>query len=278
MSRRELEFTEERLERYSRHILLKNVGVEGQAKLFGARVFIIGAGGLGSPVALYLAAAGVGTIGIADADCVDVSNLQRQVIHHTADVGRPKVESAAAKMRAINPDIEVLVHREFVRAANIRQLIHGYDFVIDGTDNFAAKFLINDACVMEGIPFSHGGILRFEGQTMTIRPHQSACYRCVFKTPPPKGAVPTCSEAGILGAVAGMLGTIQATEALKFVIGTGHLLTDSLLTFDAAEMDFCKIRLKRNANCPVCGEHPTITELVDEEQPVCDLKASKGAQ
>jgi molybdopterin/thiamine biosynthesis adenylyltransferase len=272
----ELEFTEERLERYSRHILLRDVGVEGQQKLFAARVLIIGAGGLGSPVALYLTAAGVGTIGIADADCVDLSNLQRQVIHHTSDVGRTKVDSAAEKMRAINPDVEVRTYHEFVRAANIRQLIRNYDFVIDGTDNFAAKFLINDACVLENIPYSHGGILRFDGQTMTVRPRQSACYRCVFSAPPPKGAVPTCSEAGILGAVAGMLGTIQAAETLKFIIGTGELLTDSLLAFNAAEMSFRKVRLKRNPRCAVCGDQPTLTELRDEEQQVCELKASKG--
>jgi thiazole biosynthesis adenylyltransferase ThiF len=270
------EFTEERLERYSRHILLKDVGVEGQMKLFDAKVLIIGAGGLGSPVALYLAAAGVGTIGIADADRVDLSNLQRQVIHHTPDVGKPKVESAAEKMRAINPDITVRTYHEFVRAANIREMIRGYDFVIDGTDNFAAKFLINDACVLERIPFSHGGILRFDGQTMTVKPGESACYRCLFTAPPPKGAVPTCSEAGILGAVAGMLGTIQAAEALKFITGAGELLTNALLVFEAGDMNFRKVQFKRNPRCKVCGENATIQELVDEEQPVCELQASKG--
>ena len=219
----ELEFTEERLERYSRHILLKDVGVEGQIKIFDAKVLIIGAGGLGSPAALYLAAAGVGTIGIADADNVDLSNLQRQVIHHTSDVGKPKVESAAEKMRAINPDVEVRTYHEWVRAANIRQMIRDYDFVIDGTDNFVAKFLINDACVLERKPFSHGGILRFNGQTMTVRPGESACYRCAFRAIPPRGVVPSCSEAGILGAVAGMLGTIQAAEALKFITRRGRV-------------------------------------------------------
>jgi len=269
------EFTEERLERYSRHILLKDVGVEGQLKLFAARVLIIGAGGLGSPVALYLAAAGVGTIGIADADCVDLSNLQRQVIHHTPDVGKPKVLSAAEKMKAINPEIEVRTYHEFVRAANAREIIRGYDFVVDGTDNFAAKFLINDACVLAGVPLSHGGILRFHGQTMTIKPRESACYRCVFAAPPPKGAVPTCSEAGILGAVAGMLGTIQAAEVLKFITGAGELLSNTLLTFDAADMSFRKVGLQRNPRCAVCGEHATLTELADEEQPVCELKSAK---
>lgn len=267
-----LEFTEERLERYSRHILLQDVGIEGQQKIFDAKVLIIGAGGLGSPIALYLAAAGVGTIGIADADTVDISNLQRQVIHFTRDLGRAKVESAAEKMRAINPDVTVRTYHEFLLAANIRPIVREYDFVIDGTDNFAAKFLINDACVLEGKPFSHGGILRFNGQAMTVLPGQSACYRCVFHAPPPRGSVPTCSQAGVLGAVAGMLGTIQAVEALKFITGVGSLLTNTLLSFDAKTLDFRKIHFKRSARCPVCGEHPTIDTLVDEEQPVCDLK------
>lgn len=272
----ELEFTEERLERYSRHILLRDVGVEGQTKIFGAKVLIIGAGGLGSPAALYLAAAGVGTLGIADADIVEISNLQRQVIHHTPDVGKPKVESAAEKIRAINPDVEVRTYHEWVRAANIRQMIRDYDFVIDGTDNFVAKFLINDACVLERKPFSHGGILQFSGQTMTVRPGDSACYRCVFRSIPPRGVMPSCSEAGILGAVAGMLGTIQAAEALKFITGVGELLTNSLLIFDAKDMSFEKLTMERNPKCAVCGEHPTIHELVDEEQPVCDLKTVEG--
>lgn len=267
-----MELTDERVERYSRQIILQDVGVEGQQKLFEAKVLIIGAGGLGSPVALYLAAAGVGTIGIADADSVDLSNLQRQVIHFTADVGNPKVESAAAKMRELNPDVDVRTYHEFLRADNIRPIIRGYDFVIDGTDNFAAKFLINDACVLEGVSFSHGGILRFHGQTMTIFPGESTCYRCVFTAPPPKGAVPTCSEAGILGAVAGMLGTIQAAEALKFITGAGKPLTDALLSFDARDMNFRKVQFKRNPRCAVCGESPTISELHDEEQPVCELK------
>jgi len=266
-------FTEERLERYSRHIILKEIGVKGQERLYASKVLIIGAGGLGAPAALYLAAAGVGTLGIVDADKVDLSNLQRQVIHHTADVGTLKVESAAAKMRAINPDITVRTHHQYVMSDNIEGLIRDYDFVIDGTDNFAAKFLINDACVLAGIPYSHGGILWFNGQTMTILPRQTACYRCVFGKPPPQGAVPTCSQAGVLGAIAGMLGTIQAAEALKHVTGAGRLLTDALLTFDALEMNFRKVKVKRNSQCPVCGENPTITELVDEAGPAaCDLK------
>lgn len=267
-----MEFTDEYLERYSRHIILNEVGIEGQAKLDAGKVLVIGAGGLGSPVALYLAAAGVGTIGIADADNVDISNLQRQVIHFTEDIGKPKVASAARKMKALNPDVRVHEYHEFLNASNIAGIIKGYDFVIDGTDNFAAKFLINDACVLAGIPFSHGGILRFAGQTMTIKPHESACYRCVFNEAPPAGSVPTCSSAGILGAIAGMLGTIQAAEALKFLTGAGTPLYNGLLTFDAKNMDFRKIKLRKNNSCAICGDDPRIHELVDGEQAVCDLK------
>ena len=266
-------FTEERLERYSRHLILKEIGFQGQERLYHGKVLIIGAGGLGAPAALYLAAAGVGTVGIVDADRVDLSNLQRQIIHHTPDVGALKVESAAAKMRAINPDVTVRAYPQFVTADNIEAILRGYDFVIDGTDNFAAKFLINDACVLAGIPYSHGGILRFNGQTMTVLPRQSACYRCVFTKPPPPGAVPTCSQAGVLGAIAGMLGAIQAAEALKHLTRAGHPLTDSLLTFEALEMNFRKVKIKRNPECPICGEHPTITALADEEPPAaCDLR------
>jgi adenylyltransferase/sulfurtransferase len=266
-----VEFTEERLERYSRHILLDDVGVEGQEKLFAARILIVGAGGLGSPAALYLAAAGVGTIGIVDNDAVEISNLQRQVAHFTKDINMAKVESAAEKMRAINPDITVRLHREYLCADNIVDIIKGYDFIIDGTDNFPTKFLVNDACIFENIPFSHGGILRFNGQTMTVIPGKTACYRCSFRNPPPPDAVPSCAQAGVLGAVAGMLGTIQATEALKYFTGVGELLTNTLLTFDARTMNFRKIGLRQQADCPVCSEEAPITELTDAEQAVCTL-------
>ncbi len=265
------DFTEEELNRYSRHILLQDVGVEGQEKIREGKVLVIGAGGLGSPILLYLAAAGVGTIGIIDGDTVDLSNLQRQVIHFTADVGRAKVDSAAEKMRALNPNVKVVTHRVYFDSSNALDLIHDYDFVIDGTDNFPVKFLINDACVMGGKPFSHGGILRFEGQTMTHLPG-TACYRCLFNAPPPVGSVPTCSQAGVLGAIAGMLGTIQAAEALKYLTGVGQLLTDQLLTFNAKTMDFRKIKTHRQQCCPVCGNHPTVDHLVDYEQASCDLK------
>jgi len=267
-----IDFTEDQLERYSRHIILKEVGVEGQSKLLEAKVLIIGAGGLGSPIALYLAAAGVGTIGIVDADVVDLSNLQRQVIHFTADVGHPKVESAAAKMRAINPDINVITHQLFAGAENIIEIMEPYDFVIDGTDNFGTKFLVNDACVMAKKPYSHGGILRFTGQMITVLPGETACYRCVFREPPPANSVPTCSQAGVLGAIAGMLGTMQATEALKFITGAGNLATNALVSFNALDMDFKKIKLKRQSGCPICGDHPIITRLEDAALPICDLK------
>ncbi len=264
------DFTEEELLRYSRHILLKDVGVEGQEKIRNGKVLVVGAGGLGAPVALYLAAAGVGTIGIVDGDVVDLSNLQRQVIHFTGDVGHPKVESARDKMLAINPNVKVNTIREFLMSDNALDIIKDYDFIVDGTDNFPVKFLINDACVMAGKPFSHGGILRFEGQTFTHLPG-TACYRCLFKSPPPANAVPTCSQAGVLGAIAGMLGTIQAAETLKYLTGVGELLTDKLLTFNAKTMDFRKINTRRQASCAICGDHPTITELIDYEQAVCDL-------
>jgi molybdopterin-synthase adenylyltransferase len=268
-------FTDEQIERYSRHIILKEVGGKGQKKLLAGKVMIIGAGGLGAPIALYLAAAGVGTIGIADADTVDLSNLQRQVIHHTPDIGKPKVESAREKMEAINPDVKVVTYQTWVTAGNILEIIGDYDFVIDGTDNFAAKFLINDACVLAGKPYSHGGILRFDGQTITVLPGQSTCYRCIFNAPPPREAIPTCSQAGVIGVLPGVLGTIQATEAIKFLLGQGELLTNRLLTYDALRMRFREVPLRRNGNCPVCGEAPTITELRDEVEAmnVCEIGA-----
>ncbi len=264
-------FSNEQLERYSRHIILKEIGAKGQKKLLNAKVLIIGAGGLGAPVAMYLAAAGIGTIGIADADEVDLSNLQRQIIHATKDVGKPKVLSAKETMNEMNPDVTVNTYHTFVTSENIRELIRDYDFIIDGTDNFPAKFLINDACVMEKKPFSHAGIIRFKGQLMTYVPGQGPCYRCVFKNPPPKDAVPTCKQAGVVGAMGGVIGSLQAMEAIKFIVGQGELLTGNLLTYDALKMDFRKIKLPHNTdNCPVCGKNPTITELIDYEQAECD--------
>lgn len=266
-------FTDDELERYSRHIILKEIGVKGQKKIMNGSVLIIGAGGLGAPAAMYLAAAGVGRIGIADADVVDLSNLQRQVIHTTGDLGKPKVESAKETMLAINPEIEVETYHEFLTSKNILDIIKKYDFVLDGTDNFPAKFLINDACVMADKPFSHAGILRFKGQLMTVIPHETPCYRCVFHTMPPKDAIPSCKEAGVVGAMAGVIGSLQALEAIKFLTGAGDLLTGKLLTFDALKMKFHTINLPpRGEGCSVCSDHPEITELIDYEQPACDLR------
>ena len=259
----------EQLERYSRHIILKEVGAKGQKKLLNAKVLIIGAGGLGAPAAMYLAAAGVGTIGIADE--VDLSNLQRQIIHSTQDVGKAKVQSAKETMEAINPDVKVITYRTFVDSESIMDLIKDYDFIIDGTDNFPAKFLINDACVMAKKPFSHAGIIRFKGQLMTYVPGEGPCYRCVFKNPPPKDAVPTCKQAGVIGAMGGVIGSLQAMEAVKYILGVGDLLTGYLLTYDALKMEFRKIKLPEHTeDCAVCGDHPTITELIDYEQKECE--------
>ena len=271
-----MDFSEEQITRYSRHILLPEVGGKGQKKLAKARIFVVGAGGLGSPVALYLAAAGVGTIGLIDSDVVDLSNLQRQVLHYTPDVGRSKVLSAKEKIKALNPDVNVETHEDRLTSHNALELIRQYDVVIDGVDNFPAKFLINDACFFANIPLVHGGILRFDGRLFTIIPNKSACYRCIFKAPPPPGLVASCQEAGIIGAVAGIIGTLQATEAMKLVLGIGRPLTDRILDFDARTTHFREIRTKRNPNCQLCGPQPTITELFDYEQEACQLQPSTG--
>ncbi|MSS19298.1 HesA/MoeB/ThiF family protein [Pseudoramibacter porci] len=264
-------FTNDQLERYSRHIILKEIGVKGQKRLLNGSVLIVGAGGLGSPVAAYLAAAGVGKIGIVDADNVDLSNLQRQIIHTTDDVGKPKVVSAAETMRAINPDVEVKTYHEYLYSGNVMDIVKDYDFVIDGTDNFPAKFLINDACVLTKTAFCHAGVIRFQGQLMTYVPGEGPCYRCVFKDPPPKGAVPTCREAGVIGAMVGVIGSLQAMEAVKYLTGAGELLTGSLLTYDALTNQFRKIKLPKDPDCAVCSDHPTITEPIDYEQAACDF-------
>lgn len=266
-----MDLREDQIYRYSRHILLPEVGGEGQQKILNGRVLVIGAGGLGSPVAYYLAAAGVGTIGIADGDKVDMSNLQRQILHFTDDVDRPKVESAKEKLEALNPDVRIEPLNYRLTQENIASIIKDYDFVIDGTDNFPAKFLINDACVLQEKPYSHAGVLRFNGQTFTYLPGHM-CYRCIFREMPPKGAVPTCSEAGVLGAVVGVLGTIQAAEAIKYLLGVGELLTDRLLVFDALAMRFREVALSRQKDCPVCGDTPEITEIKEYEQPPCDIR------
>jgi len=262
-------FTDKEVERYARHIILQDIGIEGQLKLLNSKVLIVGAGGLGSPVALYLAAAGVGTIGIADGDVVDLSNLQRQIIHTTQDIGTLKTKSAKNKLEAINPDINVITYDTFLNASNILDIVSQYDFIIDGADNFATKFLINDACFLAKKAYSYGGILRFIAQTMTIVPDETTCYACVFDTPPPANTVPSCSQAGVLGSIAGILGSIQATEAIKYLTGKKDLLTNKLLMIDAMSMDFDKIDLKKNDECRVCGKHK-ITKLQDYEQQICE--------
>ncbi|UCD50945.1 MAG: molybdopterin-synthase adenylyltransferase MoeB [Phycisphaerales bacterium] len=267
--------TDEQIERYSRHIILESVGGAGQERLLSSKVLIVGIGGLGAPAALYLAAAGIGTIGLVDGDEVEVTNLQRQVIHHTSDVGGRKVDSAREKIQAINPGVAVQVHDIWARADNIRHVIKDYDFVIDGTDSFAAKYLINDACYFERIPFSHAGILQFAGQLMTVVPGQTACYRCVFQRPPSPGSIPSCGQAGVLGVVAGVIGSLQATEAVKYFLGIGDLLTDSLLTYDALAMRFRRVHVGRNPKCALCGGNPEITELVDVERVVCNREGCK---
>lgn len=258
--------TEEQRERYSRHIMLAQVGEAGQQKLLSSKVLIVGAGGLGSPAAVYLAAAGIGTIGIVDADKVELTNLHRQIIHHTTDLGLEKVKSAQTKMQAINPDVTVKAYHELVKAGNIRKIIREYDFVIDATDNFAAKFLINDACFFEKKPFSHAGVLRFDGQLITVLPGETTCYRCIFNAPPPAGVMPSSSQSGLLGVLPGVIGTLQATEAIKYLLKIGDLLTDTLLTYNVLTMEFRRVRFNRNPSCPLCGHNPTITELKDDSQ------------
>ncbi len=262
---------EEQIERYSRQILLPDVGGKGQEKILDAKVLVIGAGGLGSPAALYLACAGVGRIGIVDFDKVELNNLQRQILHSTEDVGTLKVESARRRLTGINRDIEVVPHNIRVTSENILDIIKDYDIVLDGSDNFPTRYLVNDACVISSKPLSHGGIFRFDGQAITILPGESACYRCLFSEPPPPGLVPSCQEAGILGAVAGVIGTIQANEALKYILGLGSLLTGKILVFNALESSFRQVKVPKDPDCPVCGDNPTVTELIDYEE-FCSIK------
>jgi len=260
------DFREDQIERYSRQIILPEIGGVGQKKILNAKVLIIGCGGLGSPCAYYLAGAGVGKIGLVDSDKVELNNLQRQILHFTPNVGKPKVDSAEEKLLSLNPDIQITTYHLRLTSENILDIIKDYDIIVDGSDNFPTRYLVNDACVISNKPFSHAGILRFDGQAITIIPHQGPCYRCIFPEPPSPGMVPSCQEAGILGAVAGILGMIQATEVLKYILGKDELLVGKLLVFSAIEMDFRKLNIPRNNNCPVCGDKPTITELIDYEQ------------
>ncbi|MBQ27858.1 MAG: adenylyltransferase [Nitrospiraceae bacterium] len=266
-----MNFTDEQITRYSRHILLPEVGGKGQKKLAQARVLVVGAGGLGSPAILYLAAAGIGTIGIIDNDVVDLTNLQRQVIHHTEDLGTSKVRSAQNKVKALNPDVTVVPLEKRLDANNAIDIIKDYDIIVDGADNFPTKFLINDACYFTNRPLVHGAILRFEGRVFTILPRQTACYRCIFKAPPPAGVVPSCQEAGVIGVLAGVIGTIQATEVLKLVIGIGTPITNRLLDYDAKTSRFRQVKVAKRPECPLCGEHQEISELTESEQPACAL-------
>lgn len=260
------DFTDEQIERYSRHIILPEVGGVGQRKILDARVLMIGAGGLGSPAAYYLAAAGIGHLGIVDFDKVDLSNLQRQIIHSTERIGMLKTESAKKTITALNPDVDVTLYNERINSQNIKELFEGYDYIVDGSDNFATRFLINDACVLMGKTNIHGSIFRFEGQATVFEPQDGPCYRCLYPEPPPPGLVPNCQEGGVLGVLAGIIGNIQAVETLKLVLGIGESLSGKLLIYDALNTEFKKLTLKRDANCPVCGDNPTIKELIDYEE------------
>ncbi|MFQ5737203.1 MAG: molybdopterin-synthase adenylyltransferase MoeB [Thermodesulfobacteriota bacterium] len=269
-----MDFTEEQIERYSRHIILPEVGGMGQAKLLKSRVFVLGAGGLGSPSLLYLAAAGVGTIGIADGDCVDLSNLQRQIIHSTETVGKHKVDSAKEQINRLNPDVDVVAHRGRLTVENIREIIRDYDVLLDGSDNFPTRFLMNDAAFFEGKPLVSGSMFRFDGQVSVFKPGQGfPCYRCLYPEPPPKGLVPSCQEAGVLGALAGVIGVLQAVETIKEILGIGDVLAGQLLIFDALKMTFRKVRVRKDPQCALCGQNATITELAAYEEQVCEFKA-----
>jgi molybdopterin/thiamine biosynthesis adenylyltransferase/rhodanese-related sulfurtransferase len=250
--------------RYSRHLMIPEVGEEGQLRLLNSRVLLVGAGGLGSPASLYLAAAGVGRLGIVDDDVVDSSNLQRQIIHSTESLGTPKVESAKAALEALNPDVEVVPYRERLTSENIdRILADGWDVIVDGADNFPTRYLVNDASIWHGIPVVHGSIYRFEGQVTVFKPKEGPCYRCLFPTPPPPELAPSCAEGGVLGVLPGIIGSLQANEALKLALGAGEPLVGRLLLFDALETNFTEVALRRDPDCPVCGDEPTITEYVD---------------
>ena len=258
-----MDFTEDQLLRYSRHIILAEVGRSGQERLLGAKVALVGAGGLGSPAGYYLAAAGVGTLGVIDNDRVELSNLQRQIAHNTQRLGDLKAESAKATWELLNGDVRVIPHAVRLTAANIRGIIGGYDIVVDCSDNFPTRFLVNDACVLMKKTLISAAVFRFEGQVLGVYPGAGPCYRCLFETPPPAGMVPTCREAGVLGVVPGVVGTLQATEVLKAILGIGEPLRGRLLIWNALEMSFVAVKVPRNRECPVCGDHPTITGLVD---------------
>jgi adenylyltransferase/sulfurtransferase len=263
------------VKRYSRHLILSEVGMDGQRALKAAKVLCIGAGGLGSPAAMYLAAAGVGTIGVVDFDVVDMSNLQRQLLHGTPDVGRSKLASTKDRLHALNPHVHVETYETALSSANAFDLFRPYDVILDGTDNFPTRYLVNDACVLLGKPNAYGSIFRFEGQASVFATKGGPCYRCLYPEPPPPGLVPSCAEAGVLGVLPGIIGTIQATEAIKLILGTGEPLIGRFLIYDALRMRFRELKLRRDADCPVCGDHPTVRELIDYEQ-FCGVSATAG--
>jgi molybdopterin/thiamine biosynthesis adenylyltransferase len=261
-----LSFTEDQVRRYARHIILPGIGGDGQQKLMESRILVIGAGGLGSPAAMYLAAAGVGTIGLVDFDRVELSNLQRQLLHDTADVGRSKVESARDRLTELNPNVEVVVHETLLSSGNAFEVLGGYDVVLDGTDNFPVRYLVNDATQLLGIPLAYGSIYQWEGQASVFLPGQETpCYRCLFPEPPPPGTVPSCAEGGVFGVLPGIIGSIQAVEAIKLVLDVGESLVGKLLLYDAMTNEFTGVKLRWDPDCPVCGKHPTVTELIDYE-------------
>jgi len=266
-----MEFTEEQLERYSRHIILSEVGGKGQKKISNAKVFIVGAGGLGCPVGYYLTAAGVGTIALADNDNVELSNLQRQIAHSVKTLGVNKAESARRTFEALNPDVNIITITDRLNSKNILDLIKDYDIVVDGSDNFPTRYLVNDACVILKKQLVSGAILRFEGQVTTILPGKGPCYRCLFEDPPPAGLVPSCQEAGVLGVLPGVIGAIQATEVLKLIIGRGKVLNGQLLIYDALGTNFRKVKIPRNSTCPICSDNPTIKELTEITEEYCEL-------
>ena len=266
-----LALTAEQVRRYSRHIIMPQVGSKGQRGLLDAKVLIIGAGGLGSPVAMYLGLAGVGTLGIVDFDVVEISNLQRQILHHESDIGTPKVESARRSLAEYNSDVKVIAHETPLSSDNAMEIISGYDIVVNGADNFAARYLVNDAAYLSNKPLVDGSILLFDGQASVFIPGQG-CYRCLFPTPPPPGVVPSCAEAGVLGALPGMVGSIQAVETIKLILGSGEPLVGRLLLIDALTMEFRTVKLRRNPQCPLCGDTPTVKELIDYEV-FCGLQA-----
>ena len=264
-------FTNEQFERYSRHIILKEVGGIGQTKLLESKVLLIGAGGLGSPIGVYLAAAGVGTLGIIDDDVVDLSNLQRQILHGTSDIGIPKTKSAEASITEMNPDVKVIPYNKRIDSQNAFQILEQYDLIVDGCDNFPTRYLLNDACVMLGKPIVHGSIFQFEGQVTVLYPGKGPCYRCVFREPPPEGLAPSCQEGGVFGVLPGIIGTIQAVEAIKVLLDIGESLIGTLLLFNALTMEFQRLKLRQDDGCPMCGEKPTITELIDYEA-FCEVR------